>query len=120
MEEKRTKRILTGDRPTGPLHLGHYVGSLENRVRLQHDYETFILIADIQALTTNWEHPEKLSEDIRNVAMDYLAVGIDPDVATICVQSMIPDGWRFTIFGIRFVFAPLRRSPFAEQQLTQS
>ena len=117
MEEKRTKRILTGDRPTGPLHLGHYVGSLENRVRLQHDYETFILIADIQALTTNWEHPEKLSEDIRNVAMDYLAVGIDPDVATICVQSMIPEIAELTVFyGLFTYMNKLRHNPTTKSE----
>ena len=72
------KRILTGDRPTGPLHLGHYVGSLQNRVRLQHDYDTYILIADMQALTDNFEHPEKLEANIFEVALDYLAVGLDP------------------------------------------
>ena len=58
------KRILTGDRPTGPLHLGHYVGSLDNRVKLQHEYDEFIIIADVQALTTNFDHPEKLTDDV--------------------------------------------------------
>ena len=92
------KRILTGDRPTGPLHLGHYVGSLRNRVRLQDKYETFILIADIQALTTNFEHPEKLRENIFLVALDYLSVGIDPDLSTIIIQSMVPEIAELTIF----------------------
>src|SRR5882724_9042174 len=73
------KRILTGDRPTGRLHLGHYVGSLQNRVRLQHEYDTYILIADVQALTDNFEHPEKLRENLFEVALDYLAVGLDPE-----------------------------------------
>ena len=72
------KRILTGDRPTGPLHLGHYVGSLQNRVRLQHDYDTYVLIADVQALTDNFEHPEKFEANVFEVALDYLAVGLDP------------------------------------------
>jgi tryptophanyl-tRNA synthetase len=84
------KRILTGDRPTGPLHLGHYVGSLANRVKLQDEYDTFLLIADVQALTTNFEHPERLREDVLNVALDYLAVGIDPDKVSIVVQSLVP------------------------------
>ncbi|MGE5405893.1 MAG: tryptophan--tRNA ligase, partial [Candidatus Saccharibacteria bacterium] len=84
------KRILTGDRPTGKLHLGHYVGSLENRVRLQHEYDTFIIIADIQALTTNFDRPENLKQDIFNIAMDYLSAGLDPNVATIFIQSLVP------------------------------
>lgn len=73
------KRILTGDRTTGRLHLGHYVGSLKNRVQLQNEYETFILLADIQALTTHFEHPELISESILQVAIDNLSAGIDPE-----------------------------------------
>lgn len=92
------RRILTGDRPTGPLHLGHYVGSVRNRVKLQTEYETFIIIADAQALTTNFLHPEKLSEDVYNVAMDNLACGIDPNISTIFVQSMVPEIAELTIF----------------------
>ncbi|MGQ9678527.1 MAG: tryptophan--tRNA ligase [bacterium] len=83
------KRILTGDRPTGPLHLGHFVGSLAHRVELQDKYNTFIIIADIQALTTNFEHPEKLKEDVLNVAIDNIACGIDPDRATLFIQSRV-------------------------------
>jgi len=94
----KKRRILTGDRPTGKLHLGHYVGSLQNRVKLQHKYDTFLIIADIQALTTNFEHPERLSEDVRQVTKDYLAVGINPEVATIFVQSMVPAIAELTIF----------------------
>jgi tryptophanyl-tRNA synthetase len=94
----KKRRILTGDRPTGKLHLGHYVGSLQNRVKLQHEYDTFLIIADIQAMTTNFEHPERLSEDVRQVTKDYLAVGIDPEVATIFVQSMVPAIAELTIF----------------------
>ncbi len=84
------KRILTGDRPTGPLHLGHYVGSVANRVKLQDTYDTFIIIADIQALTTNFDRPEKLRQDVLNVAMDNIACGVDPKKATLFVQSMVP------------------------------
>ena len=98
MSDNKKKRILTGDRPTGKLHLGHYVGSLKNRVKLQHEYETFLIIADIQALTTNFENPEKISKDIRQVAKDYLSVGIDPENTTILVQSMIPEIAELTVF----------------------
>jgi tryptophanyl-tRNA synthetase len=84
------KRILTGDRPTGPLHLGHYVGSVANRVRLQDEYETFIIIADAQALTTNFDRPERLREDVLNVAMDNMACGVNPAKATIFIQTMVP------------------------------
>jgi len=103
------KRILTGDRPTGPLHLGHYVGSLRNRVRLQTQYETFILIADIQALTTNFEHPEKLGENIFLVALDYLSAGIDPKISTIAIQSMIPEISELTTFFSMLVSVNLLR-----------
>jgi tryptophanyl-tRNA synthetase len=84
------KRILTGDRTTGKLHLGHYVGSLKNRVRLQDSYDTFILMADIQALTTHHDKPEILQESVREVALDYLAVGLDPEKVTIVIQSAVP------------------------------
>ncbi len=84
------KRILTGDRPTGPLHLGHYVGSLAHRVKFQDTYDTFIIIADLQALTTNFDRPERLVEDVLNVALDNIACGVDPKKATIFVQSMVP------------------------------
>ncbi len=97
------RRILTGDRPTGPLHLGHYCGSLENRVALQDKYDTFILIADIQALTTNFDHPELLKQNIFQVALDYLAVGIAPEKSTIIIQSMIPEIAELTIFFSMFI-----------------
>src|SRR5262249_28709750 len=82
--------ILTGDRPTGPLHLGHYIGSLQNRVLLQEDSEQFVMIADAQALTDNAEHPEKVRENVLQVALDYLAVGIDPEKSTLFIQSLVP------------------------------
>ena len=86
------KVILTGDRPTGKLHIGHYVGSLKNRVALQNsgDYDTNIMIADMQALTDNARDPEKIRNSLLQVALDYLAVGIDPEKSTILVQSQIP------------------------------
>ena len=114
------KRILTGDRPTGKLHLGHYVGSLKNRVRLQHEYDTFLIIADVQALTTNWESPDRLAEDVREVTRDYLAVGIEPDVATIFVQSMVPSIAELTIFYSMFVTVNvLRHNPTIKTEAAQ-
>lgn len=92
------KRILTGDRPTGRLHLGHYVGSLENRVRLQDEYDTFIEIADIQALTTHFERPGLISDSIMQVAMDNLSVGLDPNKITLFLQSQIPSIAELTVF----------------------
>ena len=92
------KRILTGDRPTGKLHLGHYVGSLQNRVKLQDQYDTFILIADIQALTTHFEHPELIKQSIYEVAIDNLAVGLDPNKVKWVWQSHVPAIAELTIF----------------------
>lgn len=112
MHASKRKRILTGDRPTGPLHLGHYVGSLENRVKLQHEYDTFIIIADVQALSTNFEHPEKLKKDIKQVTSDYLAVGIDPDVSTIFIQSLVPEIVELSTYYSMFVSVnTLRHNP---------
>ncbi len=106
------KRILTGDRPTGRLHLGHYVGSLANRVKLQHEYDTFVIIADMQALTTNFKQPENLCRDIREVAMDYLAIGIDPEISTIFIQSMIPEIAELTMYYSMFTtINTLRHNP---------
>lgn len=114
------KRILTGDRPTGKLHLGHYVGSLRNRVRLQNQYETFLIIADVQALTTNWENPDQLGHDVREVAKDYLAVGIDPEITTILVQSMVPQIAELTIFYSMFVpVNVLRHNPTIKTEAAQ-
>lgn len=113
-------RILTGDRPTGKLHLGHYVGSLANRVRLQHEYETFIIIADVQALTTNFEAPERLPEDVRQVATDYLAAGLDPEKVTIFVQSLVPQIAELTVFYSMFVTVNvLRHNPTIKTEAKQ-
>ncbi len=92
------KRILTGDRPTGKLHLGHYVGSLKSRAELQNEYEEFILIADVQALTTHFQNPEMINESIYNITMDNLSVGLDPEKVTFIQQSMIPSIAELTIF----------------------
>ena len=114
------RRILTGDRPTGPLHLGHYVGSLQNRVKLQNEYETYVLIADVQALTDNFEHPENLAANIHEVALDYLAVGLDPAKVRIVVQSMVPELAELTIYFMNLVtVATLERNPTVKEEIKQ-
>lgn len=114
------KRILTGDRPTGRLHIGHYVGSLSNRVKLQHDYDTFIEIADIQALTTHFERPELISDSIMQVAIDNLSVGLDPEKVTLFLQSQIPSIAELTIFYSMFVtMNTLRHNPTVKTEAAQ-
>ena len=106
------KRILTGDRPTGRLHLGHYIGSLRNRVRLQDEYECFFIIADLHTLTTKPENTRELKENIHQMVLDYLSVGIDPKNATIYVQSQIPEvGELAVIFGNLVSTPRLERVP---------
>lgn len=106
------KRILTGDRTTGKLHLGHYVGSLSQRVALQNDYDTFILLADVQALTTHFENPELINSSIYDVAMDNLSVGLDPNKVTIFQQSQIKAIAELTVFYSMFVSVNvLRHNP---------
>lgn len=118
MENK--KRILTGDRPTGKLHIGHYFGSIQNRIKLQEEYETFILIADVQALTDNFNNPEKVRKNVREVVMDYLACGIDPKKSTIYIQSMIPETAELTIFFSNLVtIARLQRNPTVKTEIAQ-
>lgn len=114
------KRILTGDRPTGPLHLGHYVGSLQNRVKLQDEYDTYVLIADVQALTDNFEHPENLAGNLFEVALDYLAVGLDPERVKFVVQSMVPELAELTIYFMNLVtVATLERNPTVKEEIKQ-
>jgi tryptophanyl-tRNA synthetase len=114
------KRILTGDRPTSQLHVGHYVGSLKNRVALQDEYDTYILIADVQALTDNFEHPEMLEANIMEVALDYLAVGLDPNKVKIVVQSMVPELTELTIYFMNLVTtATLERNPTLKAEIQQ-
>ncbi len=107
-------RILTGDRPTGKLHLGHYVGSLANRVKLQHDYEAFFIVADLHTLTTKPErhHICEIPTFIREIVMDYLAVGIDPELSTIFVQSAIPETYELNLLFEMLITVPrLERLP---------
>ena len=114
------KRILTGDRPTGKLHIGHYFGSLQNRVKLQEEYETFIEVADVQALTDNFANPEKVKNNVREVAIDYLSVGIDPKKTTIYIQSMIPEVAELTVFYSNLVtIARLERNPTVKTEIAQ-
>lgn len=120
MSEK--KRILTGDRPTGKLHIGHYFGSLKKRVEMQNsgEYDPFILIADVQALTDNFNNPEKVHKNVREVAMDYLACGIDPKKTTIYIQSMIPEVAELTVFYSNLVtIARLQRNPTVKTEIAQ-
>ena len=113
--------ILTGDRPTGRLHVGHYVGSLKERVKLQNsgDYdEVYIMIADAQALTDNAEHPEKVRQNIIQVALDYLACGIDPAKSTIFIQSMVPELTELTFYYMNLVtVARVQRSPTVKAEI---
>lgn len=110
--EQTKKRILTGDRTTGKLHLGHYVGSLKSRVELQDEYDTFILLADVQALTTHFEHPELVNSSIYDVAMDNLAVGLDPQKVTLVQQSQITSIAELTVFYSMIVTVnQLRHNP---------
>jgi tryptophanyl-tRNA synthetase len=114
------KRILTGDRPTGPLHLGHYVGSLAERVRLQYEYESYIEIADVQALTDNFDNPQKVRENVFEVALDYLAVGLDPNVVTIFVQSLVPQIAELTVFFSNLVtVSRLERNPTVKEEIRE-
>ncbi|NHZ66117.1 tryptophan--tRNA ligase [Massilia genomosp. 1] len=110
--------ILTGDRPTGPLHLGHYVGSLRNRVTYQRDYRQFIMLADAQALTDNMDDPAKVQRNVIEVALDYLATGIDPAQSTILIQSQIPELAELTFYYLNLVtVARLERNPTVKEEI---
>lgn len=117
------KVILTGDRPTGRLHVGHYVGSLKERVKLQNsgDYdEIYIMIADAQALTDNAEHPEKVRQNIMQVALDYLACGIDPAKSHIFIQSMVPELTELTFYYMNLVtVSRVQRNPTVKAEIQQ-
>lgn len=118
MSEKPT--ILTGDRPTGALHLGHYVGSLRKRVEMQNtgNYDVFIMIADLQALTDNAENPEKIRQNILEVTLDYLAVGLDPKKASLFVQSHIPALTELPMYYANLVtMSRLERNPTIKQEI---
>ena len=113
--------ILTGDRPTGNLHVGHYVGSLAERVKLQNSGkydEIYIMIADAQALTDNAEHPERVRQNIMRVALDYLAVGIDPEKANIFIQSMVPQLTELTFYYMNLVtVSRVQRNPTVKAEI---
>lgn len=116
------KRILTGDRPTGRLHIGHYFGSLKTRVEMQEsgEYDPYILIADVQALTDNFNNPDKVRKNVREVMLDYLSVGIDPEKTTIYIQSMIPEVAELTVFYSNLVtIARLQRNPTVKTEIAQ-
>src|SRR5262249_23589756 len=116
----RKKIILTGDRPSGPLHLGHYVGSLKNRIDLQHSCSQFVIISDVQTLTDNFEQREKVRENILQVALDYLAVGIDPTKTTVFIQSLIPALFELTIYYLNLVtWNRLKHNPTVKQEIVQ-
>lgn len=120
MMEQTKKRILTGDRPTGKLHIGHYVGSLQNRVKLQDEYESFILIADIQALTTHFERPQLIRDSIYEVAIDNLSVGLDPSKSILVLQSHVPAIAELTIFYSMLVSVnTLRHNPTVKTEAAQ-
>ena len=111
--------ILTGDRTTGPLHLGHYVGSLRNRVDLQHSHEQYVLLADSQALTDHANDAARVRHNVIEVALDYLAVGIDPAVSTICLQSAMPALAELTLLYLNFVsVARLERNPTVKTEIS--
>lgn len=116
------KVLLTGDRPTGKLHIGHYIGSLKNRVKLQNsgEYDPYIMIADTQALTDNARNPEKIKNSLIQVALDYLAVGLDPEKSTIFVQSQIPALFELTAYFMDLVtVARLQRNPTVKNEIKQ-
>lgn len=116
----KKKRIVTGDRPTGKMHIGHYFGSLINRVKMQDEYEEYILIADVQALTDNFTNPDKVRKSVRELAIDYLSCGIDPNKATIYIQSMIPETAELTVFYSNLVtIARLERNPTVKTEIAQ-
>lgn len=115
------KRILTGDRPTGPLHLGHYVGSLENRVRLQDEYDCFFIIADYQFLTDHLKETEKTQYFIKQVLLDWLSVGLDPEKSTFFIQSKIPEIAELTMyFSMMVTVARVQRNPTVKEEFKAS
>ncbi len=114
------KKVLTGDRPTGPLHVGHYVGSLKNRLELQETCDQFVMIADVQALTDNYENPEKVRENVLQVALDYLAIGLDPRKTTIFIQSLVPALFELTVYYLNLVtWNRLKHNPTVKQEIQQ-
>src|SRR3989344_1705462 len=120
MNGKKQHIILTGDRPTGKLHLGHLVGSLLNRVKLQEEGKQYVMVADVQALTDNADNPQKVRDNVLEVALDNLAVGVDPAKTTLFVQSGVPQIAELTIFFLNLVtLARLKRNPTVKDEMQQ-
>jgi len=114
------KRILTGDRTTGKLHLGHYVGTLENRVKLQDSYQSFVMMADVQALTDNYQDPGKVHDAVFEIAIDNLSVGLNPEKSTLFVQSLIPELAELTVYFMNLVsLSRLQRNPTVKDEMQQ-
>ena len=112
------KRILTGDRPTGRLHLGHFVGTLANRVKLQNEYECFFIIADLHMLTTHFDRIPDIAENVRELVYDYVSVGIDPNQSTIYLQSLVPEVTELMLIFSMLVTVPrLQRVPTLKEQM---
>lgn len=121
MKDTRENVVLTGDRPTGKLHLGHLVGSMQNRVKLQNEYDRcFYMVADIQALTDNADDPDKVRNNVREVVLDNLAVGVSPEKTTFFIQSQIPEIAELTVLFLNLVtLARLRRNPTIKNEMQQ-
>lgn len=112
--------ILTGDRPTGPLHIGHYFGSLLNRKKLEKEYQTYIMIADVQALTDNWDNPDKVRQNVYQVAADNIALGLDLNTTRVFIQSQIPQIAELTVFFSNLVTVNrLKRNPTVKTEIEQ-
>jgi tryptophanyl-tRNA synthetase len=117
---KSIPTILTGDRPTGPLHIGHFVGSLRNRVRYQGEYRQFIMLADSQALTDNMSDVDRIKCNVLEVALDYLAVGIEPNLSTLFIQSQVPELAELSFYFLNLVtVARLERNPTVKEEVRQ-
>jgi tryptophanyl-tRNA synthetase len=121
MSDKKTTRVLTGDRPTGKLHLGHFLGSIQNRIELQNSAdEAFYMVADVQALTDNADNPEKVRNNVIEVALDNLACGVDPKKTTFFIQSQVPQIAELTVFFLNLVtLARLKRNPTVKTEINQ-
>lgn len=118
--EKKRETILTGDRPTGPLHLGHYVGSLKMRTELQDDHEQFVMIADTQALTDHAKEPDQVRANVLELAYDYLSIGIDPEKTTIFIQSLLPQLPELTMYYLNLVtWNRLKHNPTVKAEIQQ-
>jgi tryptophanyl-tRNA synthetase len=112
--------VLTGDRPTGPLHLGHFIGSLQNRIELQEKYKQYVMIADVQALTDNFENPEIVRRNVLQLGLDYLSIGLDPAKTTFFIQSMIPEIADLTLYYLNLVTVNrLKRNPTVKTEIQQ-